>query len=528
MDVDGHGLIFILSTPRAGSTLLAAMLGSHSQIACPPEPWLLLPLHAIMSSDSDIITAYDHNLARHAWRDLVNEDLLARASRSFAAEVYNDILDKAHRNIIVDKTPRYYHILPWLDKIFPRARKVWLQRNPLDILASCKETWGLTVDEMTGTNVTPHTFDTTVSFALLADFFSEESSTRYRFHYEDLVRDPEDQLKSLCAFLGLSFEREMLDYRANDGLMTVYTKTTMGDKKLLAHDRPHTKSIGRWHEILLPEEIKQVVRALGSEVFIRQGYDEVLEDALVQAGLTELDLNTQGKLEQLMTLYSSYVVQGSALPEASQYSRLARENDQLRSHLTECEIDRAVRLQVIERQGQRLGEVEAERNSLRFQLDDLQQQFEAAEADRAARLQVIEEQGRRLGEIEAERNSLRFQLDDLQRQFEAVEADRAADLQVIEEQGQRLGDIETKCNDLQTQLASARGNLQQFQQQFTENEEIRSNQASLLEAQEHQVQVSMAQLRKLQQLVQTIQRGRVYHAVRRLGGWKWFDNLLSE
>jgi O-antigen biosynthesis protein len=47
---NGEGLVFLLSTPRAGSTLLAAMLGSHSRIACPPEPWLLLPLLACGSS----------------------------------------------------------------------------------------------------------------------------------------------------------------------------------------------------------------------------------------------------------------------------------------------------------------------------------------------------------------------------------------------------------------------------------------------------------------------------------------------
>jgi glycosyltransferase involved in cell wall biosynthesis len=140
-------------------------------------------------------------------------------------------------------------------------------------------------------------------------------------------------------------------------------------------------------------------------------------------------------------------------------------------------------------------------------------QWQTSEADRAARLQVIKEQGQRLGEIDAERNNLRFQLDDLRRQFEASEADRAARLQVIEEQGRRLSEIEAERHNLQQQLA--------------ESEEIRGNQASLIEAQEHQLQVSMAQLRKLQQLVQTIRRGHVYSAVRRLGGWEWFDQALQ-
>ena len=207
----------------------------------------------------------------------------------------------------------------------------------------------------------------------------------------------------------------------------------------------------------------------------------------------------------------------------------------LQQHFEAAEADRAARLRVIEEQGPRLGEIEAERNDLRFQVNDLQRHFEAAEADRAARLRVIEEQGRRLGEIEAERNDLRFQVNDLQRHFEAAEADRAARLTVIEEQGQRLGQVEAErdslrfqLTDLQTRLSDARNNLQQIQQQLVESEEIRGNQVSLIEAQEHQLHVTMAQLRRLQELFRTIQSGRVYRIVRRLGGWKWLEQTLNQ
>jgi glycosyltransferase involved in cell wall biosynthesis/ubiquinone/menaquinone biosynthesis C-methylase UbiE len=192
------------------------------------------------------------------------------------------------------------------------------------------------------------------------------------------------------------------------------------------------------------------------------------------------------------------------------------------------ESDRATRLRVIQEQGQRLGEIEADRNNVRFQLADLQQNFETTEVDRAARLVVIEEQGHRLGQVEAERNNLRYQLADLQQHFEAAEADRAARLVVIEEQGQRLDQVEAERNNLQTKLSNAQHNLHQIQQQLAENEEICGNQASLIEAQEHQLHVTMAQLRRLQELFHTIQSGRVYRIVRRLGCWRWVEQMLNQ
>ena len=88
-------------------------------------------------------------------------------------------------------------------------------------------------------------------------------------------------------------------------------------------------------------------------------------------------------------------------------------------------------------------------------LAELQKRFESAQADRAARLQVIEDQGRKLGEFEAERNNLAAELADLRQQFESVEADRAARLEVIEQQGRRLGELETERDKIQSERDGA-------------------------------------------------------------------------
>lgn len=69
----------------------------------------------------------------------------------------------------------------------------------------------------------------------------------------------------------------------------------------------------------------------------------------------------------------------------------------------ESERDRAARLAVIERQGREYGEVEAERNRLRCELEEMQGHYEESERDRAARLEVINSLGKQLEESEADR-----------------------------------------------------------------------------------------------------------------------------
>ena len=43
----GKNLVLILGQPRSGTTLLGALLESHAEVHCPPEPWLLLALEAL-------------------------------------------------------------------------------------------------------------------------------------------------------------------------------------------------------------------------------------------------------------------------------------------------------------------------------------------------------------------------------------------------------------------------------------------------------------------------------------------------
>jgi hypothetical protein len=390
----GRQLVFILSTPRAGSTLLAALLGNHSQVLCPPEPWLLLSLSAIRTNDNDslITSRYDHQLARKALNELVEEELFSRAASAFALTIYNSLLDRADKQVFVDKTPRYYHILPWLEALFPLARKIWIKRNPLDVVASRKDR-GFTITESVGDVLSPYSFDTTIGFALLASYFEVVSPTKHILHYEDLVRDAVPTIKAICEFLELPFEEHMLDYGANQVLMKMYADATMGDEKILEHMRPHTHSVGRWRDMLTPQEIRQVVHTLGRDLFVRLGYRDILEEAAERAGLNPDDIDEKGKLDKLFQQYASYVDKELSIAKGIQHTRIARQN----THLQE----RNDRLQ--------------ERNS---QLQERNAQLQERNAQLQERNAQLQERNAQLQERNAqlqERNAqLHFQNDELQ------------------------------------------------------------------------------------------------------------------
>ena len=143
--MNDNQLIFMVSQPRAGSTMLQGILGRHPCIHTTTEPWLMLD--PVQCCKRENITA-DH--AAGGWSALArdsfvkatgNDDVIDEGLRHFGLHIYEQALVGTGKQMFLDKTPRYYGIFPELGRIFPDARFVILLRNPLSVLCSLIRTW---------------------------------------------------------------------------------------------------------------------------------------------------------------------------------------------------------------------------------------------------------------------------------------------------------------------------------------------------------------------------------------------------
>jgi GT2 family glycosyltransferase len=271
---DGKNLVFILSLPRSGSTLLSAMLGSHSRILSPPEPWFLLPLEGVRHPSG--AAPFSSGLAKAAVDAFLPDGLFTESCRSFCLTAYNSKLSEAGVDIFVDKTPRYFHILDWIEGLFPCAKKVWLMRNPLDVAASYQKEWHVPVDSLVGKKVDENTYDFLVGFPRLVEYFSKSCEHKYTLAYEDLVSEPAKTLTALCYFLGVDFEPGQLEFL--NGTWAAGAKHSMvGDRKIFSSKGVHADSINRWQEELPREDCVRLAAALGGEVLKKAGYPGIAE-----------------------------------------------------------------------------------------------------------------------------------------------------------------------------------------------------------------------------------------------------------
>ncbi len=242
--MNADNLIFIVSQPRSGSTLLQGVLSNNDYVNTVSEPWLLLPFLNIF--DSSLIEAkYSHHLAITGVFDFANKaggkDVLIEKLRDFLLGVYGP-LSIGNVKYILDKTPRYYEILPHIQKVFPEAKIILLKRNPFAVLNSIIDTWG-----DTNTIADLYTFKRDILYApfLIQTFLEENRSNDEHVRevfYENLVQKQEKEIEELYKWLGIPYDSSVLDYSKNDRY-----KGLMGDQKGIKERRkPTDESVDTW------------------------------------------------------------------------------------------------------------------------------------------------------------------------------------------------------------------------------------------------------------------------------------------
>lgn len=265
--------IFIFSLPRSGSTLLQRILMSHNEIASLAEPWILLPFLYTLKQHGTL-TEYAHSSAYNAITNFINN--LPNKQKDFDIEFKNFLLALYEKQCpngetyFLDKTPRYYLIIPEIAKLFPDSKFIFLFRNPIHVYSSIIETWGK------GSFLGLHRYDIDLKTGpkKLSEGFQLLKDKAYALQYEEFVGNPEKYTEEICNYLNIPFKSEMLiNFSSQD------TKGTMGDPTgTKKYTKVETKSLKKWAKMFNTsfriKQAKKYISYLNQADIKTQGYNK--------------------------------------------------------------------------------------------------------------------------------------------------------------------------------------------------------------------------------------------------------------
>jgi hypothetical protein len=268
--------LFIVGPSRSGTTLFAKMLDAHSALAIFPETWCYVELD-LLGCLQEFTDQWQYVLfLNRMWKHLHEEnDPAARIVAEEGAkrpryvgptapilESIGQAYAKArHARVWGEKTPSHILWLHEIRRLFPNARILVIIRDPRDVLLSYDERWGGGRRDadfiMRAAAQVRHNLS---HFVKLRGFPREQIFT---IKYEDLVAEPARVLHSVCQFLKLEFEPEMLHfYRKNaNGRIT-------GEYHELLNQPARTERIARYRACFSSPQIALIQNFLAEEMNI--------------------------------------------------------------------------------------------------------------------------------------------------------------------------------------------------------------------------------------------------------------------
>ncbi|MCH2181124.1 MAG: sulfotransferase [Mariniblastus sp.] len=216
--------VFILGSPRSGTTLFSLLLKQQPQLAIPYESHFIVPVAKKWGNVNDadfpgvrqeILDEIFSSPYVEDWHPAVNREQIDLQAcdnlPSLIEAVFQAYAKNSSKERWGDKTPGYLTHADTLHQLFPNGKFIHLVRDGRDASLS-----------LIKTDFGPNNFlsaiqhwqkNVTIARKMLAML---DTNQQMEIRYEDLVQTPEPILESVCHFLDLEYTPGMLENFSNN------------------------------------------------------------------------------------------------------------------------------------------------------------------------------------------------------------------------------------------------------------------------------------------------------------------------
>ena len=280
-------ITILFSALRGGSTMLRLMLNNHSDIYCPGErDFIFQYVDANGSIDKKALS--NDRIFQDSGIDISNINTV----EDFITE---DMKDREENNYVIVVRNNLELVL----RYFPNSKFIHYTRDPRDVARSSIG-MGWAGNVYFGVD---HWIDTENNWT--------ENESRMRllpilnFRYEDILTNPNFCVLVICKFIGVLFERKMLEFHMNS-----------------TYSEINPNLANQWKRKLTSNQIR-LVESKAKEQMIKLGYQMITDESKLDANSFErLYLFLQNKIHVWSFKIRRFGLKNVVLNKISQYVNL--------------------------------------------------------------------------------------------------------------------------------------------------------------------------------------------------------------
>ena len=266
--------VFIVGKGRSGTTLVRAMLTSHPRLAIPPETHFIVPLaddRRVVggSGEVDVDALLKRLNSSPGFRRMeidtgeIRQSLVSAGSQDYSQAIrtiFSFYARKAFKERYGDKSPGQVLHIERLAAMFPESVFIHVVRDGRNVLLSNLETSFGPTDVVQGAVVWKRLVrdGRRAGRAIGASRYCE-------VRYEDLVSNPEEEIRRLSAFCRLEYDPSMMRYFEKAGDLGV-NESNHGNLS-----KPPTAGLRDWRRQMTSRQVA-IFESLAGDALADLGY----------------------------------------------------------------------------------------------------------------------------------------------------------------------------------------------------------------------------------------------------------------
>jgi hypothetical protein len=318
---------FILGRPRSGTTLLKTLFDAHPNVKIPMEMPVFLTLyqkfrHVKTWDKRNILSFIDHVFQPGSFsslkienlnidRQIFTDDLLKMENNCSLQDILiklnehsSSVFPKGEIRLVGDKNPVYSVYMNRLIKIFPKAWFVCIIRDYRDNYISLKNLQEVILEAPVLTLQIARWVYVTKLFLACQNKFPDRF---YIIRYEDLVENPQESFRELCAFLSIPYDPVVFDfYRKKDDLMKTFPSPSIEKIHQSLMEPVSTKRMGLWKTQLTDLEVK-IADQIAGNTADAMGYSRKTTKFSMPVYLKSLPMAVYGKMLFRLMQWGSFL-----------------------------------------------------------------------------------------------------------------------------------------------------------------------------------------------------------------------------